>query len=55
MISFFLRLKYSLRPVCQLQAVGSVAAFNPSEALNLPPYYFKFCYIGSLPLPSFPG
>ena len=49
LISFFLRPKESLHPVCQLQAVGSVAAFNPSEALSLQPYYFKFCYIGSFP------
>ena len=39
---FFLRLKYSLRPVCQLQVAGGAAAVNPSKALNSQPCYFKF-------------
>lgn len=59
LISFFLRLKESLRPVCQLQVTGHIAAVNPSEALSLPPHSFKFRYklpqasLSSYPFPIF--
>lgn len=51
LISFFLRPKESLHPVCQLQVTGHIATVNPSEALRLPPYSFKFRYKIPHPLP----
>ena len=41
LISFFLRPKEPLHPVCQRQTVNRVAAVNPSEALHLPPHSRK--------------
>ena len=55
LISFFLRPKESLHPVCQLQVTGHIAAVNPSEALRLPPYSFKFRYKLPRPFLSVPG
>ena len=55
LISFFLRPKESLHPVCQLQVTGHIAAVNPSEALRLPPYSFRFCYKIPHPFLSIPG
>lgn len=55
LISFFLRPKESLHPVCQLQVTGHIAAFDPSEALCLPPYSFRFCYKISHPIPFHSG